>query len=926
MDHSTGPRGTVARTTCCMCACRCGIDVHVMQTEGVPRVRHIEGNRDHRIDRGVLCAKGSAGIVTRYSPSRLMHPLRRTGPRGSGRFEAISWEEALTTVAGWLGEIRRADPRRLGFFTGRDQSQSLTGRWAQQFGTPNYAAHGGFCSVNMAAAGLYTLGGSFWDVAGPDWECTRLFLLFGVAEDHDSNPLKRGIGGLKSRGAKVIAINPVRTGYSAVADEWVAITPGTDGLFVLALVHELIRTGHVDVEYLARWTNAGWLVDRNPGPRFGLFVRDAAGRAQVWDRRTGRATAFDAAGLAPALKGEFPSPDGGRCTPVFVLMARKYLEPEHAPEAVAARCGVSAATIRRIAAELAHAAFDHAIEIAAPWTDFRGERHESVTGRPVAMHAMRGISARSNGFQTCRAIHLLQLLLGAVERPGGMRFKPPCPKPVAAHPTPHCHARADFPLPGPHPGLPRGPEDLALSEDGTPARIDKAFSWEAPLAIHGMMQMAIPNAAAADPYGLECLFLYMADMAWNSSMDSAEVAEMLTATDATGAYRIPKLVVADAYASETVAHADIVLPATTYLGRHDCLSPLDRPISEPDAAGDAIRWPVVAPETQAAGRDVRPFQSVLIDLGARLGLPGFVDAAGAPAYRDNADYMVRHARRPGVGPLAGWRGDGGAHGRGAPNPDQLARHVANGDVWQGHLPEAARWLRPMNAAYQDWAVAMGFYDAPQPFVFQLYVEELRRFQRAGEGYGTHLPPERLAPRIRSAFDPLPVWWPPFEGAALDEAAYPLHAITQRPAAICHSRGGQNAWLRLIHASAPLYVPAPVCDDLGLRDGDWAWVISPHARIRVPVARMAAVNARTVWTWNATAKRPGAVALSPEVPETTRALLLNPLIRELLPARRDGRLATSADPVTGQAARDDLRVRIEKAAPPARPFRPWDAGR
>ena len=93
-----------------------------------------------------------------------------------------------------------------------------------------------FCSVNMAAAGMYTLGGSFWEFGEPDWERTRLFLMFGVAEDHDSNPIKLALSGLRRRGAKFISINPVRTGYSAIADEWIGIRPGTDGLFVLSLV------------------------------------------------------------------------------------------------------------------------------------------------------------------------------------------------------------------------------------------------------------------------------------------------------------------------------------------------------------------------------------------------------------------------------------------------------------------------------------------------------------------------------------------------------------------------------------------------------------------------------------------------------------------------------------------------------------------
>ncbi|GMG81189.1 molybdopterin oxidoreductase family protein [Paralimibaculum aggregatum] len=909
----------VAKTTCYMCACRCGIDVHIRDDGpgGVPRIRHIEGNRDHPVNRGVLCAKGSSGVMQHLSPARLMRPLRRTGPRGSGEFEEISWEEALAEAAGTLGEIRARDPKKLAFFTGRDQSQSFTGWWAQQYGTPNYAAHGGFCSVNMAAGGIYTLGGAFWEFGQPDWERTRLFLLFGVAEDHDSNPIKRGLGQIKTRGAKVIAVNPVRTGYNAIADEWVGITPGTDGLFVLSLVHELLRTGQVDLDYLLRWSNAGWLVDRNPGAGFGLFLRDNRGRALVWDRETGQVLPFDRPGLKPALKGEVPSPNGGRAAPVFELLARKYLDAEYAPEAVAERCGVSAATIRRIAAELAKAAFEDAPFIDCPWEDFRGERHAGFRARPVAMHAMRGISAHSNGFQTARAIHLLQTLLGSVEAPGGFRFKPPYPKPVEAHPTPHCLTQPNCPLPGPHLGFPRSPDDLALDEDGNPMRIDKAFSWEAPLSTHGMMHMVISNAVAGDPYEIDCLFLYMANMAWNSSMNTAGVMEMLTAKREDGEYRIPKIIYSDAYSSEMVAYADLILPDTTYLERHDCISLLDRPVCEPDAAADAIRWPVVPPETQAEGRDVRGFQSVLLDLGARIGLPGFVDEAGAPKYADYADYMVRHERRPGVGPLAGWRGgDGASEGRGAPNPEQLARYIEAGGVWHSEVPEAARFMKPFNRVYQDWAVKMGFYDAPQPYVFQLYSEPLRQFQRAAEGHGKRQPPAHLRARIGESFDPLPVWWPPFEQAAVSETVFPLHAITQRPAAMYHAWGSQNAWLRQIHGENPLYVPQSVMESTGLKDGDWAWVISAHGRIRVPVQGMRAVNGSTVWTWNAIGKRAGAWALGEGAPETTRGFLLNHLIHELLPARGDGLRWSNSDPVTGQAAWYDLRVRLERAEPPA----------
>ncbi|HET9068137.1 MAG TPA: formate dehydrogenase, partial [Amaricoccus sp.] len=515
--------------------------------------------------------------------------------------------------------------------------------------------------------------------------------------------------------------------------------------------------------------------------------------------------------------------------------------------------------------------------------------------------------AHANGFQTCRAIHLLQILLGAVETPGGFRFKPPYPKPVAAHPKPHHKVTPGLPLDGPQLGYPRGPEDLAVDADGRPKRLDRAFSWEAPLAAHGMMHMVIANAAAGDPYPIEVLFLYMANMAWNSAMNTAGTMEMLTATDASGEYLIPKLIVSDAYSSEITAYADLVLPDTTWLERHDALSLLDRPISEPDAAQDAIRWPVVAPD-----RDVRPFQSVLLDLGHRLALPGMIEPDGSPTYRDYADYIVRHQRRPGVGPLAGWRGDGDSHGRGDPNPDQLARYIENGGFWSGHVPEEAAFFKPWNVAYQDWAVATGLIDSPQPYLFQLYAEPLARFQAAALGKGEHQPPEHLRDTLARAMAPLPVWYPPPADADIDAQAFPLHAITQRPAAMYHSWHSQNSWLRQIHGENPLYVPGPVWDALGFEPGDWADVVSPHGRITVPVARMEAQNAATVWTWNAIGKRPGAWALDPRSPEATRGFLLNHLIPERLP---DG--SSNSDPVTGQAAWYDLRVRLERVPARAR---------
>ncbi len=909
---SSAPPDEIKHTTCYQCACRCGIRVHLKDG----RIRYIEGNPEHPVNRGVLCAKGSAGIMTQYSPARLSTPLRRVGPRGSGEFEPISWDEAIATAVEWLGEIRRTDPRRLAFFTGRDQSQALTGWWASQFGTPNYAAHGGFCSVNMAVAGLYSIGGSFWEFGEPDWERTRLFVMFGCAEDHDSNPIKAGIARIKARGARFVSVNPVRTGYSAVADEWIPIRPGTDGLLIFSLIRELLLADKVDLAWLARHTNAAWLVIDDPGASdHGLFARDGQGAPLCWDgARAALASAQDPE-ARPRLFGTVTLADGRNAAPVFELMARRYMVEDYAPEAVAERTGVPAARIRRLAAELAHAAFDHAITLDIPWTDWAGRRHETTVGRPVSIHAMRGISAHSNGFHTCRALHLLQMLLGAIDCPGGFRLKPPFPRPCPPGPKPAGkpgEVAAGRPLPGPPLGMPEGPEDLLVEADGTPMRIDKAFSWEAPISAHGLMHMVIANAWKGDPYPIDTLFMFMANMSWNSAMNTAGTIEMLTDRDPeTGEYRIPRIIYADAFHSEMVSYADLILPDTTYFERFDAISLLDRPISSAEGPADSIRHPVVAPD-----RDVRPFQDVLLEIGARLGLPGMVDEAGGPLYPGGyADYIVRHERKPGIGTLAGWRGaDGAAKGRGAPNPEQLDRYIENGGFWRDRLPESMQFNRHVNRDYLDYAREMGFIAEAAPIAMQIYAEPLQRFRLAAEGHGPVQPPEHLRESVARHFDPLPIWYPPFEEAALNAADYPLHALTQRPMAMYHSWGSHNAWQRQIHGDNRLYVHRATAEALGIGDDDWVWVVSHHGRVRCQVRLMEGVNPDTVWTWNAIGKRRGAWNLDPEAAEGRRGFLLNHLIAEHLPATAAPGPTLNADPLTGQAAWFDLRVRIEKADP------------
>ena len=902
-----------------MCACRCGIRVHLKNDE----VRYIEGNPEHPLNKGVICAKGASGIMKQYSPARLTQPLRRKpgSERGAGEFEAISWDEAFKVMEDRLGKLRSTDPKKFALFTGRDQMQALTGLFARQFGTPNYAAHGGFCSVNMAAGMIYTIGGSFWEFGGPDLDRAKLFVMIGTAEDHHSNPMKMAISKFKRDGGRFISINPVRTGYSAVADEWIPIRPGTDGALLLALCHELVKLGLYDRDFLAQYSNAGYLVNLDEkSEKFGLITCDETAEEKNphrkhqqlwWDRHSDRAVINHTADTDPALTGNYNLPDGTPVKPAFELLRERLAE--YTPEWAAELTGIDAATIRRLAQEMGITARDQKIELPIAWTDSWGRKHDKVTGNPVAFHAMRGLAAHSNGFHTIRALSILMSLLGTIDRPGGFRHKAPFPRstpPVyARNPNDPGAVKPDTPLGGAPLGFPSGPEDLFVDENGGPVRIDKAFSWEHPLAVHGMMHNVITNAWRGDPYPIDTLMLFMANMAWNSTMNTSEVRKMLNDKDASGEYKIPFLIVCDAFQSETTAFADLVLPDTTYLERHDVMSMLDRPISEFDGPVDSVRVPVVPTKGEC-----KPFQEVLIELAGRLKFPAFTKPDGSRKFKDYPDFITNFEADPGSGQgfLIGWRGkDGDKALIGEPNPKLWEMYAKNNCVFHHVMPESYQYMRNWNHEYSEWAQKMKLRRFADPVIIQIYAEVLQRFRLAARGQGKRVPPPHLRERITTYFDPLPFYYAPLEVQATDTAKYPLSAITQRPMAMYHSWDSQNAWLRQIHTHNYLFVNEKTAGTYGIADGDWIWVESMHGRVRCLCRCSEAVEPGTVWTWNAIGKAQGAWHLSPDANEARKGFLLNHLISEELPMG-EGRTVSNSDPVTGQAGWYDVRVRISKA--------------
>jgi anaerobic selenocysteine-containing dehydrogenase len=225
-------------------------------------------------------------------------------------------------------------------------------------------------------------------------------------------------------------------------------------------------------------------------------------------------------------------------------------------------------------------------------------------------------------------------------------------------------------------------------------------------------------------------------------------------------------------------------------------------------------------------------------------------------------------------------------------------------------------MRNWNKGYLEWSQRNRVTRYAEPILIHIYSEVLQKFRAAAQGKGlTRKPPEHLRKRVETYFDPLPFYYETLESQASDKHKYPLCAVTQRPMAMYHSWDSQNAWLRQIHTHNYLYVNTHTARVAGIEDGDWIWVESQWGKVRCMAKHSEAVEPGTVWTWNAIGKAAGAWNLTPDANESQRGFLLNHVISEELPASVDkagpGKLSNS-DPITGQAAWYDVRVRIYKA--------------
>ena len=242
---------TAVPTICGMCGPAANCGVYAFTKNG--RFTRVAGMKESPVNRGAVCPKGQAAPQWVYSPERLKYPLKRVGHKGEGKFQRITWDEAIAIIADTLKQQKeKYGPESLGMLSpaSRTYSEYLY-RFLIAHGSPNYG-HSGICSTQMSFSFQYTLGD--WPRA-VDYANSDLVLVWGKQPIY-SGPAQEGARAYvaaKARGAKLIAIKPSVEPDVGLATEWLPIRPGTDAALALAMLHVVVNENLIDKPFVEQW-------------------------------------------------------------------------------------------------------------------------------------------------------------------------------------------------------------------------------------------------------------------------------------------------------------------------------------------------------------------------------------------------------------------------------------------------------------------------------------------------------------------------------------------------------------------------------------------------------------------------------------------------------------------------------------------------
>jgi anaerobic selenocysteine-containing dehydrogenase len=578
-------------TVCAGCYNCCAVRVH--RVNG--KIVEVVGDPHAENSKGYICAKGIARALDLHHPSRVLKPLKRTNPeKGIGvdpKWIEISWEEALEIITERLEKIRKEDPRKLILSHFDISGYKLSTAFGLAYGTVNFHWNrADYCGSASHPPWLITNGSLNSEI---DFEHCQYVVLWGTQLGHVVNtiPLVSGpaLADSRRKGSKLVVIDPFCSHAAAKADEWLAIKPGTDGALALAMLHIMVNElGVYDVTFLKHQTNGPYLIRPD-----GHYLRDEqTGKPLVWDLTDDKAKTYDATDLKdPAIEGDFHWA-GGTYKPSFQML-KEHLGRIDAEE-MARICTIRVDRIRKVTKEFCDAAkIGSTIEIDG----------YTLPLRPAAIDYKRGAAAHKGGFNSCFAVHLINILVGAIDVPGGQRGVNPK---------------------GPYWTAETGPDGLLAPSDiitkynkpypGRRAKIPESLDLQdlfpACLFTRGLYPWGIDSPEMFGiPYKAEAMLHCRSNLMMNSH-DPRAMAETLK--------RIKFQVSMCMFIDETSEFADIILPDSHDFERWD-MFPANDPYAfiapGPGKWYWLMRQPVVEPP-----EGVRPWTEVYLELAGRLGL------------------------------------------------------------------------------------------------------------------------------------------------------------------------------------------------------------------------------------------------------------------------------------------------------------------
>ncbi|MEK6753721.1 MAG: molybdopterin-dependent oxidoreductase [Chloroflexota bacterium] len=243
---------TLVPTVCFNCESACGLLAYV--DKDTYEIRKFEGNPVHPGSRGRNCAKGPATHNQVYDPERILYPLKRVGKRGEGKWERISWEQALSEIAGKMRESKLRRPNGIVYHVGRPGEDGYTNRIVQTWGMDGHNSHTNICSSSARA------GYNFWlgqDRPSPDYANARVILLISshLETGHYFNPHAQRIIEAKTDGAKLITFDPRLSNTASMSDVWLPTWPGSENTILLAIANHLIQNNLYNKDFVRKWVN-----------------------------------------------------------------------------------------------------------------------------------------------------------------------------------------------------------------------------------------------------------------------------------------------------------------------------------------------------------------------------------------------------------------------------------------------------------------------------------------------------------------------------------------------------------------------------------------------------------------------------------------------------------------------------------------------